>query len=587
MFKIFKRLTAKELSMIILAVIFVCLNVYLNLKIPDYMSDITTLLSTKGTKASDIFAWNTDAPGMRMLLMSFAGFMASEVVGFLAARTAASFTTRLRDDIFHQVLDFSDAEIKKFSIPSLLTRTTNDITQLQMVLTMGLQVITQGPIMAIWAITKIADKNGNWLLALLVAVAVIAILMLFLLIMVMPKQRLIQTLTDKLNSVTRESLTGIRVVRAYNAESYQEDKFEKANTDLTQNNLFIGRSFALLTPVMTAVSSGLTLAIYWIGAHLIDKVHLFSDMVVYSSYAMQVVMGFMMMIVVFFLLPRAVVAASRINEVLDTQSSVSYPENSSEKPKDVGTVEFDDVSFRYSETSEPVLEHVSFKAKKGDTVAFIGSTGSGKSTLVNLIPRFYDATQGTIKVDGVDVRHYDHETLHNIVGYIPQKAVLFSGNITSNMTMGTSNNSPLDDAKIWEALELAQGKDFVENKEGQLKAEVAQAGSNFSGGQKQRLAIARALARKPEILIFDDSFSALDYKTDRKLRQELSEKTQDMTKLIVAQRISTIMDADQILVLDQGKVVGQGTHKELLANNEVYQEIAYSQLSKEELENGK
>ena len=576
MFKIFKRLTTKELIMIVLVVIFVCLNVYLNLKIPDYMSDITTLLSTKGTKASDIFTWNTDAPGMRMLLMSFAGFMASVVVGFLAARTAASFTTRLRDDIFHQVLDFSDAEIKKFSIPSLLTRTTNDITQLQLVLTMGLQVITQGPIMAIWAITKIADKNGNWLLALLVAVAVIAILMLFLLIMVMPKQRLIQTLTDKLNSVTRESLTGIRVVRAYNAESYQEDKFEKANTDLTQNNLFIGRSLALLTPVMTAVSSGLTLAIYWIGAHLIEdvkiptdptkiagamenKVHLFSDMVVYSSYAMQVVMGFMMMIVVFFLLPRAVVAAGRINEVLDTQSSVSYPENSSEKPKEVGTVEFDDVSFRYSETSEPVLEHVSFKAKKGDTVAFIGSTGSGKSTLVNLIPRFY----------------------------IPQKAVLFSGNITSNMTMGTSNNSPLDDAKIWEALELAQGKDFVENKEGQLKAEVAQAGSNFSGGQKQRLAIARALARKPEILIFDDSFSALDYRTDRKLRQELAEKTQEMTKLIVAQRISTIMDADQILVLDQGKVVGQGTHKELLANNEVYQEIAYSQLSKEELENGK
>ena len=586
MFKIFKRLTTKELIMIVLVVIFVCLNVYLNLKIPDYMSDITTLLSTKGTKASDIFAWNTDAPGMRMLLMSFAGFMASVVVGF-----------------FHQVLDFSDAEIKKFSIPSLLTRTTNDITQLQLVLTMGLQVITQGPIMAIWAITKIADKNGNWLLALLVAVAVIAILMLFLLIMVMPKQRLIQTLTDKLNSVTRESLTGIRVVRAYNAESYQEDKFEKANTDLTQNNLFIGRSLALLTPVMTAVSSGLTLAIYWIGAHLIEdvkiptdptkiagamenKVHLFSDMVVYSSYAMQVVMGFMMMMVV-FLLPRAVVAAGRINEVLDTQSSVSYPENSSEKPKEVGTVEFDDVSFRYSETSEPVLEHVSFKAKKGDTVAFIGSTGSGKSTLVNLIPRFYDATQGTIKVDGVDVRHYDHETLHNIVGYIPQKAVLFSGDITSNMTMGTSNNNPLDDAKIWEALELAQGKDFVENKEGQLKAEVAQAGSNFSGGQKQRLAIARALARKPEILIFDDSFSALDYKTDRKLRQELAEKTQDMTKLIVAQRISTIMDADQILVLNQGKVVGQGTHKELLANNEVYQEIAYSQLSKEELENGK
>lgn len=600
MFKILKRLTAKEAVMIVVAVVFVCLNVYLNLRIPDYMSDITTLLSTPGTKASEIFAWNLDAPGMRMLILSFCGFLASVVVGFLAARVAASFSTRLRHDIFHKVLDFSDAEIKHFSIPSLLTRTTNDITQIQLVFTMGLQVITQGPIMAIWAITKIADKNGNWLLALIVAVAVMAILMAFLLIMVMPKQRLIQTLTDKLNSVTRESLSGIRVVRAYNAESYQEGKFEEANNALTENNLFVGRSFALLTPVMTAISSGLTLAIYWIGAYLIEdvamptdptqvagamteKVNLFSDMVVYSSYAMQVVMGFMMMIVVFFILPRAVVSAGRINEVLDSESSVLYPETNKQAPTETGTVVFEDVSFRYSKTSEAVLEHVSFEAKKGDTVAFIGSTGSGKSTLVNLIPRFYDATQGTIKVDGVNVKDYDYETLHNIVGYIPQKAVLFSGDITSNMDMGTSNNSPLDDAKIWDALELAQGKDFVQAKEGQLKADVAQGGSNFSGGQKQRLAIARALARKPEILIFDDSFSALDYKTDRILRQELHEKTKDMTKLIVAQRISTIMDADLILVLDKGKVVGQGTHKELLANNTVYQEIAYSQLSKEEL----
>ena len=604
MLKILKRLTVKEVIMLIFAVLFVCLNVYLELKIPDYMSNITTLLSTEGTKAKDIFAWNLDAPGMRMVLLSLGSFAASVVVGFLAARIAASFSTRLRDDIFHSVLNFSDAEIKKFSIPSLLTRTTNDITQIQLVFTMGIQVITKGPIMAIWAITKIADKNHEWLLVLIVAVAVMFLMIMFLLMMVMPKQRMIQTLTDKLNSITRESLTGIRVVRAYNAEDYQDAKFAQANDNVTNLNLFIGRSMALLSPVMTGISSGMTLAIYWIGAHLIeniaiptdptkiagamqDKVDLFSDMVVYSSYAMQVVMGFMMMIVVFFILPRAVVAAGRINEVLETKSSIEYPETNQAKPTEKGSVEFDNVSFRYSKNSEAVLEHVSFKAKAGDTIAFIGSTGSGKSTLVNLIPRFYDATEGTIKVDGIDVRQYDHDTLHKIVGYIPQKAVLFSGDIASNMDMGESNNSPLDDDKMWEALDLAQAKTFVEMKDGKLKAPVAQGGQNFSGGQKQRLAIARALARKPEIIIFDDSFSALDYKTDRILRSQLKERTADMTKLIVAQRISTIMDADQILVLDEGKVVGQGTHEELLANNDVYREIAYSQLSKEELENGK
>ena len=604
MLKIFKRLTAKEIIMMIIAVLFVCLNVFLDLKIPDYMSDITSLLSTQGTKAKDIFAWNLDAPGMRMVLLSLGSFAASVVVGFLAARISASFSTRLRDDIFHSVLDFSDAEIKKFSIPSLLTRTTNDITQIQLVFTTGLQVITKGPIMAIWAITKIADKDHEWLMVLVVAVAVMILMLIFLIMMVMPKQRMIQKLTDKLNSITRESLTGIRVVRAYNAESYQNGKFAKANDNVTNFNLFINRSMALISPVMTSISSGMTLAIYWIGAFLIediaipkdptkiagamqDKVNIFSDMVVYSSYAMQVVIGFMMMIIVFFILPRAVVAAGRINEVLDTKPSVIYPEESKVQPVEKGSVEFNDVSFRYSDHSEAVLEHVSFKAKAGDTVAFIGSTGSGKSTLVNLIPRFYDASEGTIKVDGVDVRDYDHDTLHKIVGYIPQKAVLFSGDIASNMDMGDSNSSPLDDDKLWEALDLAQGKDFVESKEGQLKAQVSQDGQNFSGGQKQRLAIARALARKPEIIIFDDSFSALDYKTDRILRSQLKERTADMTKLIVAQRISTIMDADQILVLDEGKVVGQGTHEELLANNEVYREIAYSQLSKEELENGK
>ncbi|MCO4622856.1 multidrug ABCexporter,ATPbinding/membrane-spanning protein [Streptococcus infantarius subsp. infantarius] len=604
MLKILKRLTVKEVIMLIFAVLFVCLNVYLELKIPDYMSNITTLLSTEGTKAKDIFAWNFEAPGMRMVLLSLGSFAASVVVGFLAARIAASFSTRLRDDIFHSVLNFSDAEIKKFSIPSLLTRTTNDITQIQLVFTMGIQVITKGPIMAIWAITKIADKNHEWLLVLIVAVAVMFLMIMFLLMMVMPKQRMIQRLTDKLNSVTRESLTGIRVVRAYNAEDYQDAKFAQVNDNVTNLNLFIGRSMALLSPVMTGISSGMTLAIYWIGAHLIeniaiptdptkiasamqDKVDLFSDMVVYSSYAMQVVIGLMMMIVVFFILPRAVVAAGRINEVLDTKPSVIYPEESKVQPVEKGSVEFDNVSFRYSKNSEAVLEHVSFKAKAGDTIAFIGSTGSGKSTLVNLIPRFYDATEGTIKVDGIDVRQYDHDTLHKIVGYIPQKAVLFSGDIASNMDMGESNNSPLDDDKMWEALDLAQAKTFVEMKDGKLKAPVAQGGQNFSGGQKQRLAIARALARKPEIIIFDDSFSALDYKTDRILRSQLKERTADMTKLIVAQRISTIMDADQILVLDEGRVVGQGTHEELLANNDVYREIAYSQLSKEELENGK
>ena len=586
MLKIFKRLTAKEIIMMIIAVLFVCLNVFLDLKIPDYMSDITSLLSTQGTKAKDIFAWNLDAPGMRMVLLSLGSFAASVVVGFLAARIAASFSTRLRDDIFHSVLDFSDAEIKKFSIPSLLTRTTNDITQIQLVFTMGLQVITKGPIMAIWAITKIADKNHEWLMVLVVAVAVMILMLIFLLMMVMPKQRMIQKLTDKLNSITRESLTGIRVVRAYNAESYQDGKFAKANDNVTNFNLFINRSMALMSPVMTSISSGMTLAIYWIGAFLIEDIAIPKDPTKIAG-AMQVVIGFMMMIIVFFILPRAVVAAGRINEVLDTKPSVTYPEESKAQPAEKGSVEFDDVSFRYSEHSEAVLEHVSFKAKAGDTVAFIGSTGSGKSTLVNLIPRFYDASEGTIKVDGVDVRDYDHDTLHKIVGYIPQKAVLFSGNIASNMDMGDSNSSPLDDDKMWEALDLAQGKDFVESKEGQLKAKVSQGGQNFSGGQKQRLAIARALARKPEIIIFDDSFSALDYKTDRILRSQLKERTADMTKLIVAQRISTIMDADQILVLDEGKVVGQGTHEELLANNEVYREIAYSQLSKEELENGK
>ena len=549
-----------------------------------------------------------------MIGFSLLGFASAVVVGFIAARVAASFTTRLREDIFNRVMDYSDAEIKNFSIPSLLTRTTNDLTQIQMLITMGLQVVTMGPIMAIWALTKIWDKSSSWTMSLGVAIVVVVIMLAILLILAFPKQSKVQVLTDKLNSTTREILTGIRVVRAYNAEDYQDDKYNEVNNNITRLNLFVYRLMALMNPVMTAVSSGLTLAVYWIGAYLIndvklpeltqkalangsyatdfassmnDRVAVFSDMVVFTSYAMQVVIGFMLMAFVFMILPRALVSARRINEVFALESSVNFKEETSKTPDRTGEAEFHNVSFRYSKTSRDVIEHVNFTAKKGETVAFIGSTGSGKSTLISLIPRFYDATGGYIKVDGVKLKHYSEKDLNDKIGFIPQKAVLYSGTIRSNMNFGESTQTPLSDEAIWEALELAQAKDFVEGKEKGLDTEVAQGGTNFSGGQRQRLAIARALARKPEVLIFDDSFSALDYKTDKKLRHDLHEKLADTTKLIVAQRISTIMDADQILVLDKGVVVGQGTHKELLANNAVYQEIAYSQLSKEELENGK
>ena len=588
MFKLFKRLTVREVSMIVLSVLFTFLTVYLELEVPTYISTITELLQTPGTGLADL--WE---PGLKMIGLSFASLLSAIVVGFFAARIAASFTQSLRSDIFNRVLDYSQTEIKKFSIPSLLTRTTNDITQVQTLITMGLQVVTRGPIMAIWAMTKIIGKSENWLIAVLIAVIVNILLTVVLVTLAFPKQSVAQRLVDKLNSVTRESLTGIRVVRAYNAEDYQDKKFAAANDEVTRLNLFIGRLMAMMNPVMMGISSGLTLAIYWIGAYLIqearlqERLPLFSDMVVFMSYAMQIVIGFLLMGALFIVLPRTIVSAGRINEVLDLHSSITSPEQPKAASDSKGEVVFRDVSFRYSKNSEAVIDHVSFTAQAGDTVAFIGSTGSGKSTLVNLIPRFYDVTEGEILVDGVNVQDYQLEDLHNKVGYIPQKAVLFSGDVESNLDFGQSQESPLDEQKMWEALDLAQAKPFVQEKEKGLKAEVAQSGTNFSGGQRQRLAIARALARKPEILIFDDSFSALDYKTDRILRKELAERTQDMTKLIVAQRISTIMDADQILVLDAGKVVGQGTHRELLASNEVYQEIAYSQLSKEELENGK
>ena len=588
MFKLFKRITAKEYGLIFLTILCVWLTVYLELEVPTYMSEITTLLQTPGTTTGDLWV-----PGLKMLGLSFASLFSLVIAGFVSSRMASSYTTRLREDIFNRVLDYSDSEIKKFSIPSLLTRTTNDITQIQVFIAMGLQVVIRGSIMAIWAMTKVVGKSDAWLIAVLVAVAAIILMTIVLVTLAFPKQSIVQTLTDKLNSVTRESLTGIRVVRAYNAEDYQDAKFGAANDEVTSLNIFINRFMSLFNPIMSGISSGLTLAIYWIGAYLIhsaasaDKLGLFSDMVVFMSYGMQVVIGFLLMGALFIVLPRTLVSAGRINKVLALDSSIKEKDQAQTEGQSKGQVTFEDVSFRYAKNSEAVIEHVSFTAKAGETVAFIGSTGSGKSTLVNLIPRFYDVTEGRILIDGVDVRDYELKALRNKVGYIPQKAVLFSGTIASNLDFGESMETPLDEEKMWEALELAQAKLFVEEKEAGLESEVAQGGTNYSGGQRQRLAIARALARKPEILIFDDSFSALDYKTDRILRKELAERTQHMTKLIVAQRISTIMDADQILVLDNGKVVGQGTHKELLATNEVYQEIAYSQLSKEELENGK
>lgn len=588
MFKLIKRLSAREWGMVGLTVAFIFLAVYLDLEVPSYMKEVATLLQTPGVGLDQLMG-----PGALMLGLSLASFASLVMVGYLSARLAASYTTRLRSDIYSQVLSYSDAEIKRFSIPSLLTRTTNDISQIQLLITMGLQVIVRGPIMAIWAMTKIVGKSEAWLWAVGVAVLINILMTVVLMTLAFPKQAVIQKLTDKLNAVTRESLMGIRVIRAYNAEVYQDAKFEATNNEVTRLNLFVNNLMAIFNPIMSGISSGLTLAIYWIGAYLIasanlfDKVGLFSDMIVFMSYAMQIVIGFLLMGIIFFILPRSLVAAGRINEVLELEPSIHSPaQGQSPDPSLKGQVTFQNVTFRYAPGAEPVIQDVSFQAQAGQTVAFIGSTGSGKSTLVNLIPRFYDVSEGQILVDGVNVADYDLSELRKRVGYIPQKAVLFSGDIQSNLDMGDSLESPLTEAKMWQALELAQAKDFVEAKEGGLAEHVAQGGTNFSGGQRQRLAIARALARKPEILIFDDSFSALDYKTDRILREALTKETAHMTKLIVAQRISTIMEADLILVLDQGRVVGQGTHKELLKDNAVYREIAYSQLSKEELEDG-
>lgn len=586
MFRLFNKTSKMERLLVIVSFLFILLQVGLELKIPDYMSEITRLLQEPGTETGDILT-----PGFKMIGLSLASFASSIIVGYFAARIAAGLTKRIRGEVFDQVTAYSTSEIQHFSVPSLVTRTTNDLTQIQMLIAMGLQVVIKGPITAIWAITKIANKNWEWTATTGVAVLVLLTMLTVIMVFVRPKFTVVQSLTDKLNGVTRESLTGIRVVRAYNAEDYQDEKFDVANKNLTDVNLFTGRMMSMISPVMTLVSSGLTLAVYWIGTFLIqdavgmDKLTLFSDMVVFTSYAMQVVMGFMLMTMIFFILPRALVSARRINEVLDLKPSIQFNSESVDTTDVKGKIDFRNVTFAYPNASSPVLHDVNFSAVAGQTVAFIGSTGSGKSTILKLIPRLFEITKGSLKIDGHDVKEYPHEELNDIIGYIPQKPVLFSGTIRSNMEMGTSKAAPLDDAKINRALEIAQAKSFVDEESDGLDTKVAQGGTNFSGGQKQRLAIARVIAREPEILIFDDSFSALDYQTDQKLRGILKEELPDTTKLIVAQRISTIMDADLIIVLEEGHVVGSGTHKDLLAKNKVYQEIAYSQLSKEELAN--
>ncbi|MGM0168110.1 ATP-binding cassette, subfamily B, bacterial [Enterococcus sp. AZ135] len=588
MIQLIKRTNSKERLLVLASVLFIVGQVWMDLKVPDYMSQITTLVQTPNTAISEILK-----PGGWMVLLSLMSFVFSSIVGLFAAKLAASLTCRLREDMFGKVMDYSTHEIQQFSIPSLTTRTTNDLTQIQQVVAMGLQLLIKGPITAVWAVLKIAGKNWQWTTTTGIAVLILLIMLSIILTLVQPRFAKVQQLTDKVNSITHENLTGLRVVRAYNAEDYQEEKFEEANQDLTSTNLFAGRVMAMLSPGMSLISSGLTLAVYWIGAYMIQqaqgmvKLSLFSDMIVFSSYAMQVVMSFVLMSMIFMILPRATVSAKRINEVLVKESSVEFPEEGEKRqPAVKGTVEFDHVSFSYPDASEPVLHDINFKAAQGDTVAFIGSTGSGKSTILNLIPRFYETSEGSISIDGQPINTYSHVNLNDIVGYIPQKPVLFSGTIQSNLDFGTSSNDPLDEAKMQAALSIAQASEFVNEKEDKLNSHVAQNGSNFSGGQKQRLAIARVIARQPEILLFDDSFSALDYKTDKKLREVLKEKLADTTKLIVAQRISTIMDADQIIVLDEGHIVGQGTHEVLLETNAVYQEIAYSQLSKEELVNG-
>ena len=585
MFKLFKNFTKKDYLLFFISLIFILVQVWLDLKLPDYMSEITKLVQTEGSKMSAILE-----NGGYMLLCAFGSLLSAILVGYISSNVSASFSKTIRKKLFDKVENLGIAEVKNFSTSSLITRTTNDITQIQMFISMGLQLLIKAPVTAIWAVTKILNKNITWSAVTAVAVIILLVTILTLMLIVMPRFKKVQKLTDKLNGVTRENLTGIRVVRAFNAEKYQEDKFAQVNDELTNTQLFNQKAFSVMQPIMYLVMYFLTLSIYFIGADLIskslmaDKLGLFSDMVVFSSYSMQVIMSFLMLAMIFMMLPRASVSAKRINEVLDTELSIKDG-NFTGSTKEMGTVEFKNVSFKYPDAEEYLLENISFKANKGETVAFIGSTGSGKSSLINLIPRFYDATDGEVLVDGVNVKEYKQESLRNKLSYVPQKAILFHGTVSSNVSFGDNGREEITAKKIEEAIKVAQAEEFVTKMDKTYNADIAQCGTNVSGGQKQRLSIARAVARDPEIYIFDDSFSALDYKTDYVLRKELKNYTKDATSLIVAQRIGTIMNADKILVLDNGHCVGMGTHKELLKNCEVYKQIALSQLSKEELEN--
>ena len=584
MIKLFKNFTKKDVFLIIICVILIALQVYLDLKIPDYMKEITTLVQTTGTKIGDVLL-----QGVYMLICAFGSLLSAVFVGYLSSLISATFSKNVRKKLFEKIQSFSMEEIKLFSTSSLITRTTNDITNIQMFISMGLQMMIKAPITAIWAIMKILNKSWQWSVVTASAVLILILMVIFLMLTVLPKFKIVQKLIDNINNLTRENLTGIRVIRAFNGEKYQEEKFEKGNQNLTKTQLFNQRAMSIMSPVMYLVMNSLTLAIYFIGALLINnamlgmKISLFSDMVVFSSYAMQVIMSFFMLAMIFIMYPRAAVSASRINEVLSTDAKIKDGKGV-KNTKESGTVEFKNVSFKYPDSDEYILKNISFKANKGDTVAFIGSTGSGKSTLINLIPRFYDATDGEILIDGENIKDYTLEELHNKLGYVPQKAVMFNGSVNYNVSYGKTTNKILE-KDIKEAVKVAQAKDFVEKMTEKYNSNIAQGGTNISGGQKQRIAIARAIARKPEIYIFDDSFSALDYKTDYLLRKDLKKYTKDSTSLIVAQRIGTIMNATKILVLDEGVCVGIGTHKELLKNCDIYKEIAYSQLSEKDLEN--
>ena len=584
MLKIFKNFKGKEWILLIISIAFVVSQVWLDLKLPDYMSEITQLVQTPGSEMSEILT-----SGGWMLLCALGSLVASIIVAALAAKIAANLSARLRFKMFDKVQSFSMEEINNYSTASLITRSTNDINQIQTFIVMGLQALIKAPILAVWAILKIVGRN--WQLSLTVAGAVVVLILIVgtCIMLALPKFTKLQQLTDNLNRVSRENLSGISVTRAYNAEKYQEDKFEVANNDLTKVNLFTNRVMAVLMPSITFIMSGVSLAIYWVGAVLIqnanitEKMGLFSDVIVFSSYAIQVIMAFMMLVMVFIIMPRATVAAKRINEVLETKITIKNGTNTQSPIGVLGQVEFKNVSFKYPDADDYVIKNISFKANRGETIAFIGATGAGKSTLINLIPRFYDATEGEVLVDGVNVKEYDQKYLRNKLGYVSQKVTLFEGTVESNVAFGENGKSEITKNDVIYGVYAAQAAEFVEILDGEYDAHISQGGTNLSGGQKQRLSIAKAIARYPEILIFDDSFSALDYKTDSKLRKFLKKESIGTTMLVVAQRISSIRDADKIIVLEDGQMVGIGKHDELMKTCNVYKEIAYSQLSKEEL----